>query len=714
MKLLIAEKPSVAQELARAVGAYQRNEGYIAGGSLHGEPCRVTWAVGHMVEMTCADTPARWSREALPLIPETFVLNPVKGREKQLGVIRTLLRDTDTVVNCGDAGREGELIQRQILSWCGWRGPVQRLWISSLTDEAVRQGLRNLHRGKDYDPLYHAGKARSEADWLVGINATMALTVAAREKNPSARGVLSLGRVQTPTLAMVCRRYIENRDFVPQDYWTVTLDTASRGTAFTVTSRRKFDSERQAKEVRDAAAASDITVIESVTRRRELNPPLPHDLTSLQKAANSRYGLTAQQTLTIAQHLYEKKLLTYPRTGSRYITEDVLATVHERMRALQDHPELGQYARSMQAKGLNMHCVDASKVTDHHALLIEKTPAEGLTEDERRIYDLVAARMLEAFSARCVQDVTTALFRCAGETFKATGTLTLSAGWKAVLKEPEKETGENDDEEPDQTLPQLSEGDILPVVKAQTKAGRTRPKPLHTEATLLSAMETAGREVEDDALREAMKDCGLGTPATRAAIIETIKSRGYVRMQGKKITPTEEGMAVWGLVKDMEIANPEMTGQWEKALGEIAAGRLRTDRFDARIREYTAQVTAQMLGSDAAGIGGEGRTVVKCPECGAEIRIWKTNAKCTNPDCGLWMSREAFGRNLSESAMADILTKGRSGVIRGLKSREGRTFDARLTLSVTVKDGRRYGNLRPEFVNKTENRIQQGHGKGRK
>lgn len=700
MTILIAEKPSVGRELAKAVNATETKNGYMAGGILNGDQCCVTWAIGHLVRIS-ADTPQQWNRSSLPVLPERFTLEPVEGRRQQLETIRRLLNNCDLVVNCGDAGREGELIQRYILQWCGYRGPVSRLWISSLTDSAVLHGLRNLRPGKDYEPLFHAGRARDEADWLVGMNATMALTAAVRERQPYSKGVLSLGRVQTPTLAMVCSRYMEHRDFVPEDFWRIKLHTSAKGVKFEALSVERYRRMSDAESGRKRALIALLEVVSADTERRNVMPPPLHDLTSLQKTANSRYGMTADETLKNAQSLYEKKLLTYPRTGSRYITDDVMETMVSRLKQLVSEPLLGPHADALLKNGPSRRCVKPDKVSDHHALLTEAGKAEGMTETEKKIYLLVAERMIEAMSSPCIEDVMTVKLKASDIMFTASGTTVVDAGWKSVRKDPSaKQETADESEDKNQKLPQMREGDKLVLDKAELVKGITKPKPIHTESTLLAAMETAGKELEDQGLKEAMKGCGIGTPATRAAIIETIKKRGYVKTDGKKLIPTESGLAVWKLTKDMLIADVAMTGEWEQALEEISRSNLSEGLFKERIREYASHVTEQIFIKEIPSETGSMEDTdekATCPLCGKEMSIRDEFAKCHNKDCGLYMNRTAFGKKLGKKTVKKLLENGTTGIVRGLKGKSGKEFEARLKLKTVEKDGRWFANVEPIF-----------------
>lgn len=427
------------------------------------------------------------------------------------------------------------------------------MWISSLTDKAIREGLQNLKPGSEYNNLYLSAKARSESDWLVGINSSQALSIAA------GRGTYSLGRVQTPTLAMICKRYLENKHFVPTPFWQVKVQTEKSKISFATISKERYEQKDKANEVLRLLQENKTITVKSV-ERKEVNqePPLLYDLTTLQKEANSKHGFSADKTLSIAQKLYESKLATYPRTGSRYISADIFDEIPQLINGLKQHPRFGTYAQTMDNIVLNVRCVDDKKVTDHHALIITENPAKDISGDDKIIYEMIAGRMLEAFSQKCIKDSTSITFTCNDTVFETKGSIIKQAGWREVFNEKE----EKDEEE--KNLPVLSEGEQLPVLQQEILEKQTKPKPLLTEASLLAAMETAGKEIENEVEREALKDCGIGTPATRAAIIETLFSREYIRRDKKSLVPTEKGMGVYEAVKDKKIANVSMTGEWEK------------------------------------------------------------------------------------------------------------------------------------------------------
>ena len=676
MIALIAEKPSVAKDIARIIGATRRNDGYLSGNGY-----MVTWAFGHLIQLAMPEAygVANFRRESLPVIPERFQLIPrqVKAEKgykadpgvlKQLKVIKDVFDRCDRIIVATDAGREGEAIFRYIYSYTGCTKPFVRLWISSLTDKAIREGLENLKDGREYDNLYRSAKARSEADWLIGINATQALSVAAGQ------GVFSLGRVQTPTLVMICSRFLENRNFVPTKFWQLKASTASGGISFTAQSTAKWEQQPEAiaalQRVKDAGQLA----VKSVERKEtSQEPPLLYDLTTLQKEANTKLDFSADKTLSIAQSLYEKKVMSYPRTGSRYISEDVFDEMPGRVALLGQYPRFAGYAAGLNGVTLNRRSVNDGKVTDHHALIVTENLPGELSKDERAVYELVAGRMLEAFSGRCVKDVTTAVLSAGDTDFTVKGAVMKEAGWRGVFSG--QETGEDEETV---NLPPLQEGENLPISNMELLEKHTKPKPLHTESSLLAAMENAGKELEDTGLNASLKDAGIGTPATRAAIIETLFARQYIVREKKNLVPTDKGLAVYGIVKDKKIADVEMTGMWETALAKIEAGSMDADTFRKGIEVYATQITAELLSVQLSVATGE---TCPCPKCGSgRILFYPKVAKCSNVDCTLTIFRNKCDKQLTDKQIVELVTKRKTGLIKGFKGKNGKAFDASLVL----------------------------------
>ena len=693
---IIAEKPSVARDIARIVGATSKQDGYMEGCGYV-----VTWAMGHLITLAMPEAYgfSAYKAEDLPIRPNPFQLIVRQMRKdkeyvsdpaalKQLKVICSCFDKADHIIVATDAGREGELIFRYIYQYLDCKKPFDRLWISSLTDKAIREGLSNLKPGNCYDNLYHSAKARSEADWLVGINASRALSIARK-------GGYSLGRVQTPTLSMVCRRYIENRDFSSVPYWKLSALIEKEGVSLKAIGITDYESEASAQTALATLRSQSRLKVESVTRQvGHTAPPLLYDLTALQKDANRHQGFSADKTLSIAQSLYEKKITTYPRTGSRYISEDIFEEVSVLLR------KIGKTL----SNPLNRHSVDNAKVTDHHAIIPTGETPSGLSTDEITIYQMVVNRFVEAFSPDSEEERMQVRFTDGTNTFTWKACRQISLGWKAVQKgkEAEADKKEDDDEQFLSSLPNLSEGEVLPLLNADITEHKTKPKPLYTEATLLSAMESpcqreqrqtrltmpsaagvrrmqnAGKEVEDAESKKAMAECGIGTPATRANIIETLILRDYIRRDKKAIIPTEKGLAVYEIVKDKKIANAEMTGSWELALAAIEAGKMPSDKFAQGINSYVGTICEELLSLSS---DQKSYPVYRCPKCGQQsVGIYAKVAKCRHETCGFHVFREVCGIHLSEDNIRDLISSGRTPILKGLTSKAGKKFNARLVL----------------------------------
>jgi len=651
---IIAEKPSVARDIARIVGAKSKQEGY-----MEGREYVVTWAMGHLIALAMPEAYgfSAYKAEDLPIRPNPFQLVVRQVRKdkeyisdpaalKQLKVIRSCFDKADRIIVATDAGREGELIFRYIYSYLNCHKPFERLWISSLTDKAIREGLSNLKPGSHYDNLYYSAKARS-------------------------RGGYSLGRVQTPTLSMVCRRYIENRDFSSIPYWKLSVLTEKESLSLKAIDDEDYTSEASAQTALATLRSQSRLKVESVARQvGHTAPPLLYDLTALQKDANRRHGFSADKTLSIAQSLYEKKITTYPRTGSRYISEDIFEEV----------PALLRKIGKTLSNPLNRHSVDNAKVTDHHAIIPTGETPTGLSTDEANIYNMVVTRFSEAFSSDSEEERMQVRFTDGTNTFTWKACRQISLGWKAVQKSKEVEAEKEEDgkEQILSSLPSLTEGEVLPLVSAEITEHKTKPKPLYTEATLLSAMENAGKEVENTESKKAMAECGIGTPATRANIIETLILRDYIRRDKKAIIPTEKGLAVYEIVKDKKIANAEMTGSWELALAAIEAGKMPSDKFSQGISSYVSTICEELL-----SLSSEQKSypVYRCPKCGQQsVGIYAKVAKCRHETCGFHVFREVCGIHLSEDNIRDLISSGRTPILKGLTSKAGKKFNARLVL----------------------------------
>lgn len=608
--LVIAEKPSVGRDIARVLGCREKGDGLLAGGNYI-----VSWAVGHLAALCNPEdyNPAwkKWSMETLPIMPEQMQLQAVVSGRAQLAVLKKLLRspEVESLICATDSGREGELIFRYIYQLCGCRKPFRRLWVSSMTDEALREGFASLRPGADYDNLFASARCRSEADWLVGINASRAYTL-------KYNTLLSIGRVQTPTLAIIVARAQEIAAFVPEEYWELRADFAlADGQTYWGVWQDKQGKTRlvgpqaaeQAKALQEAVKGRPAQVLQVGREEKSQPPPLLYDLTELQRDCNRRYGYSAQKTLDIAQSLYERrKLLTYPRTDSRYLSDDLAPHLASRVQRLAGLAQFSDLAAPLlgQPLPLSKRIIDNNKISDHHAIIPTEgnLRLEGLTPDELRVFRLVALRFLAVFYPPYRYAVTKVLTQVQteanpqGELFASRGQEVLQAGWQAVYQQlqaweaaegpPKKSAAlKKGGKEEEQQLPSLQEGQQAQVLAVKSSRKKTQPPKPYTEAGLLSAMENAGRFVEDEALREQLKENGLGTPATRAAIIERLLKVGYIRRQGKNLLPTEKGERLMEVVPP-ELKSPETTGKWERGLSAIAGGRMTDEVFMASIRRY--------------------------------------------------------------------------------------------------------------------------------
>lgn len=693
MKVVIAEKPSVARDLARVMGAKETNDGYISGNGY-----AFTYAFGHLVQLCTPQAYGfhNWSIANLPIIPTEFKLESKKlkrdgkqiddaGALKQLNTIKYLLDKAEEVIVATDAGREGELIFRNIYYYLGATVPFKRLWISSQTDKAIKEGFANLKEGTEYDSLYMSARSRSESDWLIGINATQAITLAAGN-----RGLLSLGRVQTPTLAMICSRYLENKDFKPQTFYKIQAGFEKENIKFKATSE-KIDKKELAEEaIAKITVGSEALVTKVEAKETKEQPPLLFDLTSLQQDANKKYGYSADQTLNIAQALYEKKVITYPRTGSRYIGEDVFEQIEELFQHLADTAEEGiaTISRNLIGAKLNKRSVDEKKVTDHHALLVTDEKPGALLQEQRNIYNMIAKRMVESFSDVCLKDITTVVINAAGVELIAKGTVIKQYGWRLSADQvelPDEDKNTEDQDNENAQLPKLIANELLEILSLELSERFTKAKPIHTEASLLKAMETSGKEIDDDEMRQAMKDCGLGTPATRAATIETLFQRDYIKREKKKLIPTDKGLTVYNLVKDRSIAKVTLTGKWEQKLEEMRANKVSYEVFMKHIKDYTERITKELLQLRISIAHEEIKPLqkgkIKCPKCAAgQIQLFDKVAQCDHyaRGCDFKIWRTLNGVLLEEKEMKNLLEKGKTSTLKGIKTKEGNTVEGTL------------------------------------
>ena len=583
MIVCIAEKPSVAKEIADILGAKNRREGFIEGNGY-----QVTWTFGHLCTLKEPHdyTPMwqRWNLGSLPMIPPRFGIKLIndKGIEKQFAVIEKLMQDADLIVNCGDAGQEGELIQRWVMQKAQAKCPVKRLWVSSLTEEAIREGFANLKDQSEYQPLYEAGLSRAIGDWLLGMNATRLYTL----KYAKNKQVLSIGRVQTPTLALVVKRQLEIQNFVPQPYWE--LKTVYRDTTFSVTEGR-FESEEKGKEALEKITGQPFTVTDVTAKNGTELPPRLYDLTSLQVDCNKKFGLSAEQTLQTIQSLYEKKVTTYPRVDTTYLSDDIYPKCENILKGLRDYQPL---TTPLFGKPLvkSKKVFDNKKVTDHHAIIPTGVYPQGLTDLEKKVYNLVATHFIAVFYPDCKFRTTTVLGESADVKFKTTGKEITEPGWRVVFAGEQAD----DKDEKENFLPSFMVGESGPHTPGLTEKW-TQPPKYYTEATLLRAMETAGKLVDNEELRDAMKENGIGRPSTRASIIETLFKRNYIKREKKNIVATPTGIELIGTIRNELLKSAELTGQWEKKLRDIEKRQYEAKTFIEELKAMLNDVVRDVL-----------------------------------------------------------------------------------------------------------------------
>ncbi|HWC85502.1 MAG TPA: DNA topoisomerase 3 [Solirubrobacteraceae bacterium] len=708
--LVIAEKPSVGRDLAGVLpGPFTNHKEY-----LEGPEHIVTWAVGHLVQLADPDDYddryKKWKMADLPIVPERFKLVVRDERsKKQMNAVKRLLGrdDVDTVVNACDAGREGELIFAYLYEKAGSKKPVKRLWLNSMTKRAIREAFGSLRPGADLASLEAAARSRSEADWIVGMNATRAATIRLRS---SFDGAVSLGRVQTPTLAILARREEEIRAFVPEPYWLVDAVFAASGERLYegryhhgATPRMKTAEEAAAVVAACAGQTGEITKLEKSERKERA--PLLYDLTSLQRDANTRYGFSARRTLAAAQRCYEEhKALTYPRTSSRYLTGDMVGEIKPTASLVGQQPEYAKAAEYV--LGLDVlplgRVVNDAKVTDHHAIVptrAERHPVDKMSEDDRRIYDLVVRRFLAVFHPDAVFENTRvettvpassaqlAAPAPAGEpgpyVFRTRGKVMLVPGWRGVYGQlPDAERSEDDDER-EQQLPKLEQGEPAEVREIASEEKVTKPPRRYSEGSLLAAMETAGKLVEEDELREAMKDSGIGTPATRAAIIERLLAVGYIERDGRSLVVTEKGLNVIRLLGQHALTSPSLTGEWEHRLARIEHGEDSREAFMGDIVKF-AESTVGELDTKLHGVRIPRANLGPCPVCGHDIIENRKGFSCwhrDDPGCGFVIWKAKAGKQLPLAVARELISTGRTErPVTGFRSRAGKSFRARLAL----------------------------------
>ncbi|WP_454045112.1 DNA topoisomerase 3 [Chryseobacterium sp. Marseille-Q8038] len=688
MKAVIAEKPSVAREIAALLGATEKHDGYLKGNGY-----LVTWAIGHLISLAMPSDYGitGFLKESLPILPDPFILTVRKvkkekgylddpGAIKQLKIIETIFEECESIIVATDAGREGELIFRYIYNYLKCKKPFERLWISSLTEKAINQGFAALKPGYDFDGLFFAAQARSRADWLVGINSTQALSLQA------GNGVYSLGRVQTPTLSLICKRYIDNKNFKVETYWQLELKYSKDGMNFSSTSKDKWKDKDKAMEVMKSIERLGNSVVNSViTRNSNEQPPLLFDLTALQKEANKKLDLTAEETLSIAQTLYEKKFITYPRTGSKYISNDIWPEIPDLVRALENREGYKERINNVKWGRFNKRIVNDLKVTDHHALLITEKIPSALSTKENAIYDMIALRLLEAICYQCTKEITDIKLESLHYEFNLKGSRVIDPGWRAIKNHYQDDENE---EEVLMDIPILKEGDSLNIKEVGILEKKTRPPAIYTEASLLSAMENAGKQIENEEERKSLDNIGIGTPATRAAIIEVLFDRNYIIRDKKNLVPTQKGIQVYGLVKEKKIADVSMTAQWELALQKIENNELDSQVFQKEMEDYAKSITSELLSTTIV----PNTPALTCPKCKNHNLIFNDYVvKCPDQNCQWIQFKSVCEVMLSDKEIENLILKKKTSLIRGMKSRSGNKFDAYILLD-------EYGKTSFEFA----------------
>lgn len=659
-KLVLAEKPSVAREIARVLKCTKKNKGF-----MEGPDYVVTWALGHLVTLAepddYHDKYKEWRLEDLPMIPERMKLKVIRQTSHQFQVVRNLMKRNDIkeLVIATDAGREGELVARWIMVLANWKKPFTRLWISSQTDNAIREGFAHLKPGADYNKLYDAAVCRAEADWLIGLNVTRALTCKFNAQ-------LNAGRVQTPTLAMIVQREEEIKNFRPVDYWTIRVDFGEYfGDWRDKSGNNRIFNLKEGEDIISRIEGKSGIIKDIKTESKSELPPLAYDLTELQRDANRRFAFSAQKTLSVLQKLYEEhKLVTYPRTDSRYITSDMVPTLPARLHSIAVAP-YSSLVKPLLGKNLSTtkRFVDNSKVTDHHAIIPTEQPLNlsALTSDEKKLYDLIVKRFISLLYPAYRYEQITLVTEVNGEKFYSRGKRVIDPGWHAVSSVSTEKEDSSDDRVPEQSLTQFKNGDTKPVKKSLLKRAKTKPPARYTEATLLTAMESPGKFIEDEELREVMKGSGLGTPATRAEIIEKLLHTSYIERHGKELVPTSKGMQLIKLVA-ADLKSPELTAKWEQQLTDIAHGNGKKDAFMSGIKENTLQLVESIIQDEKSVYKADNISKTKCPMCGKFMLI--VNGKrgrmlsCPDRGCGYRQpeKEEEFG-NFRSSKKASIVNQ---------------------------------------------------------
>ena len=690
MKLIITEKPSVARDIAKVLGAKQQNQGFISGSNVI-----ITWALGHLIELCQPDeyhdALKKWDMATLPIIPDSFKTKVIQRSAEQFEVVKQLCvkPELNEVVCATDAGREGELIFRLIYEESKCELPIQRLWISSQTETAIKEGFENLKPGKDYEPLYDSAKSRSEADWLVGINATRAYSI----KFSRGHGVMSVGRVQTPVLKLIVDRYREHIQFKSAVFFellaTIKHANGSFQAQYSGEKSDRFTSKEDAETIKKAIESNKNGKIEKLTEKKITEKqPLLYDLTEAQKDANKQFKYSADDTLKHLQSLYEKhKILSYPRTSSRYLSKDLAPKLPGLLTKIAQVPQVKETIKDIQIKKRTIasRMVDDKKVTDHHAIIpTDKQPNIALlTAEELNIYTMIIKRFVAAFMPECLKDHTEIIAQFGMHQLKATGTVIKQAGWRELYSDDGGASKSK--KQAEVQLPIVNENDDITHSKVTLKKGQTKAPPLYTEASILAAMETAGKTIDDEELRQAMKYCGLGTPATRAQILEKLIHVKYILREKNKLIPTDKGQYLIDCIQDPVMQSPELTGEWEKQLNQMAQGSYARDKFMNDIQEFTTSITQKVADSETVAIRADQTILGDCPLCekgkvvGTPKAYGCSQWKETNCKFVIW--KEIAKKPISESMVKTLLTKEKTSVIKGFKSKAGKPFNAALKLN---------------------------------
>lgn len=674
MKLVISEKPSVAKSIADVIGATKKNDGYYEGNNFI-----VSWCIGHLIELAepqdYSEAFSKWNYDSLPILPSEWKYKVKSETAKQYRILKELMNreDVETVVCATDAGREGELIFRLVYNQAGCDKPFERLWISSMEDEAIREGMNNLHPGNEYDSLYNAALARQEADWLVGINGTRLFTVLYGGK------LLKVGRVQTPTLAMIVDREMEISNFKKKQYYLGHIHVSVDGQKVDAVSER-IDLKTEAEKLAEKCKGNTVVVTSVSKEKRSLAPPKLYDLTSLQRDANKLYGFTAKQTLEYTQNLYEKKLVTYPRTDSNYLTDDMEETARNEIKLIKD---TFSFIPDNDENSNIKRILNSKKVSDHHAIIptaeIAKADLGNLSDGERKILYMASIRLMEATARPYIYTAEKIIFECAGREFTAKGKRVIDEGWKIyeealrnVFKVPkDKDESKDEDSDGSQTLPDFEEGQVFEKADSSISEHFTKPPFRYTEATLLSSMEKAGSsEMDSDVERK-----GLGTPATRADIIEKLVKDGFIRREKKTLVPTDDGMKLITILPE-KVKSPTLTADWENALSLMAKGELGMDGFISGIADMVNDLvrTYHSVSDEDKKFFSRGDVLGKCPNCGGDVVKGVYGYYCKNK-CGMSLNK-IMGVGINESQLKNLLS-GKKILVKGIKKKSGNgTFDA--------------------------------------